>query len=114
MSADEQGYNGWTNYETWCVSLWLGNEEPLYLETRDMARSAATVYVLSDQLREFAEGLPPAAAVLEHASFVSDLLGAALTAVDWDEIATNLIDEVAEDDIEGDDGLYDEVAEEEA
>jgi len=20
---DEQGYNGWTNYETWAVNLWL-------------------------------------------------------------------------------------------
>ena len=26
----EQGYNGWTNYETWNIALWLDNEEPLY------------------------------------------------------------------------------------
>ena len=23
-------YNGWSNYETWNVDLWLDNEEPLY------------------------------------------------------------------------------------
>ena len=23
-------YNGWTNYETWNVALWIGNEYPLY------------------------------------------------------------------------------------
>lgn len=22
-----QKYNGWSNYETWCVSLWLSNEQ---------------------------------------------------------------------------------------
>ena len=23
-------YNGWTNYETWNVALWLGNDETMY------------------------------------------------------------------------------------
>jgi hypothetical protein len=26
----EHRYNGWTNYETWNVALYLNNEEPLY------------------------------------------------------------------------------------
>ena len=30
-------YNGWTNYETWNVALWLQNMEVLY----DMARYSA-------------------------------------------------------------------------
>ncbi len=25
-------YNGYTNWETWNVNLWIGNEEPLYRE----------------------------------------------------------------------------------
>lgn len=29
-SGTEQGYNGWKNYETWNVALWIGNDEGLY------------------------------------------------------------------------------------
>jgi hypothetical protein len=28
-------YNGWTNYETWNVALWINNEEGLYELARD-------------------------------------------------------------------------------
>ena len=28
--ADVERYNGWANYETWNVTLWVGNEEWMY------------------------------------------------------------------------------------
>lgn len=28
-------YNGWKNYETWNVALWLGNDEGLYSLARE-------------------------------------------------------------------------------
>ena len=34
----EKEHNGWTNYETWVVNLWIDNEEPLSIERRDRVR----------------------------------------------------------------------------
>jgi len=33
-NIQDETYNGWTNYETWNVALWIGNNEGLY----DIAR----------------------------------------------------------------------------
>ena len=33
-------YNGWTNYETWIVKLWMDNEEGTHLYFREQAEQA--------------------------------------------------------------------------
>ena len=43
-----EGYNGWKNYETWNVALWLGNDESLY----EIARKHRTYNVLREALVE--------------------------------------------------------------
>jgi hypothetical protein len=108
MSADKT-YNGWTNYETWCVSLWIDNDKGMYYTARDMAagmgeriQDGVSVddarYDLADQLKdwidEVAEMTCPGSR--EGASFVSDLLGAALSEVNWYEIAENKLDDALE------------------
>ena len=31
-------YNGWKNYQTWNVALWIGNDEGMYRAAVDFAR----------------------------------------------------------------------------
>ncbi len=83
-SADEQGYNGWTNYATWNVHLWLTNDPHTEAAVRALAQRAPSLYVAAQAVRTFVEDHNPLA---EHASLYTDLLGSALGSVDWDAVA---------------------------
>ena len=44
----EKEYNGWANYETWNVALWIGNDEGLY----NLARECKTYSDFQETMRE--------------------------------------------------------------
>jgi hypothetical protein len=99
-------YNGWTNYETWCVNLHISNVQSEqdywnertrfcmdnhpyannYLDARcELAES------LQDTMYEKYEEQKPDNAIL------ADLLRAALSEVNWHEIAQSFVDTVKEE-----------------
>ena len=101
-------YNGWTNYETWNVNLWIDNEEGSYSYWREAAqecydnaeadgsftREEQATLDLSHRLKdEFDEAMPELGA-----SCWSDLLRGALSEVNWYEIAEHMIENVDRDD----------------
>lgn len=101
--ADET-YNGWKNYPTWCVNLWLSNDEPLYREALERAgavcaetESRSEHWSLEESHRfgvadDFKGWVVDDLAPDLGASFGSDLLGWALDHVDWEEIANAWIE----------------------
>jgi hypothetical protein len=97
----DQTYNGWANYQTWVVNLWLTNDSGSDEHLRSMARDCLThldgdiddaVYELAKRIEEDHEEFMP-----ETTGVYSDLLGHALRMVDWREIAQHVIDEEYED-----------------
>lgn len=51
MTKDEEGYNGWANYETWNVALWIGNDEGL----QSMAKGCKSYADFVEQMRQYGE-----------------------------------------------------------
>lgn len=106
---NESGYNGWKTYETWCVHLWLTNDEGTYRYWREEARrhraeapecsqvkeriwnkEQAAKFNLADQLEQEIEQASP----LDEATLFSDLLNTALSEVDWHEVAAAFLEDL--------------------
>jgi len=95
-------YQGWKNYETWLVALWLDNDEYSYNYWRErtqeiwegatadkpFSRRDRAMLELSDTLKDEVEDAAP-----ELEGIFLDLLNAALSEVDWREIADHWLDE---------------------
>lgn len=108
MSADST-YNGWTNYPTWAVNLWLSNDQAIdeatlklvavivaetesrseYWSLEQSHRFSAT-----DALKEFVGEL--VAEEYDRPTMLGDLIGYALSEVNWDELAQHWVDTARE------------------
>lgn len=107
MATNDTTYNGWTNYETWAVNLWLSNDEGLYNYWREQAGNVWALISarkdrhgapltpdssdargeLSELLKAEIENEAP-----ELVGLYADLLTAAISSVDWFELADSWLD----------------------
>lgn len=88
-------YNGWANYETWAVNLWLSNNQPDYEEFRSLAEgyTKEQAYELGQAIRARVE--EETDTIIEstggssgtYSGIISDIFHANLSLVDWNEIA---------------------------
>lgn len=112
-------YNGWTNYETWNVKLWIDNEEPSYKLWREITKNAwsrRTELTISANVHFDSPIIPERAAVRRALANMlqdhyesaadkltgitgtfTDLMTHALARVNWTEIADSMIDSHLED-----------------
>lgn len=92
---DAEQCNGWSNWETWNVKLWLDNEQGTYDDMRQLASiSTLDTGELAEAIKDYCEELtqgdePPA-------SMATDLLRGALSDVNWQEIAAAYVAEGVE------------------
>jgi hypothetical protein len=103
-------YNGWKNYATWGVALVLDNEQSTYNEARNRAhtiemhapgspqvidgiwtKEQAARFVLADWLKDYVEELCGLESD-ELSMMARQMIGAALSDVDWDEIASHYLE----------------------
>ncbi len=90
--TEDTTYNGWKNYPTWAVNLWLSNDEGTYnhvagtiAECQGETRRIDAADWLRDYVRSNTEP--------DEATLAADLLGYALDNVDWYELADTWIAE---------------------
>jgi hypothetical protein len=98
-------HNGWKNYETWNVKLWIDNDQGSHEHWQSRAeqlvkdeteedrtdeeiRDAASDKLAAELKSSHEEGMP------EVQGTYSDLLTAALGEVDWNEIAENMVSDI--------------------
>jgi len=101
---DEQGYNGWTNYETWAVNLHLTNDQGLYHYVMMFNSADSLKQAITDKWYDAYDYLYDAALIRFGTMgernrdrlltlMYQDLLIASLQSVNWYEIYDGLHEE---------------------
>jgi hypothetical protein len=82
--SEQTEYNGWSNYETWLVSLWLDNDRLTYNALESIKAEDLSVQSKAEELEELVRELYE----FEPVGIVADFVNAAFGRVNWVEIVT--------------------------
>ena len=89
MNANDTTYNGYANYETWNIVLWLYNDENNYYELRSRMRPYGDGFLPDEKdIREMCEII---FTTDENTPSTPDGVWLDDKSIDWDEIRQNLI-----------------------
>ena len=90
--TQRQGYQGWSNRETWVVALWFGNDEYANNEVMRIATSGMDLYGQEQAYKQLAEemvyGFDGENDQIFTQGLVGDLVTGGLAEVNWIEIAS--------------------------
>ncbi|WP_017325949.1 hypothetical protein [Synechococcus sp. PCC 7336] len=91
------GYRGWSNYATWAIEHWIREEEPddIYWTGRYESLKASSPEHWPEQLAKELEAFHDEDSP-ELAGVYGDLLGWALSAVNWLELSSSFASEQPE------------------
>jgi hypothetical protein len=85
---EDKKYDGWTNYETWLVNLWINNEPAWYEDCQSLARRHhGKAWQLGDEIKACLLASLEDLGQWPKTGLVADLLAAAWGEADWTEIA---------------------------
>ena len=100
-ATQDKTYNGWTNYETWCVNLWLTNNEydaewlsKEAAQAKESGRIALSMDALKEAIEEQFDLWKDERRENQPATMFDDLMNAALAEVNWYEIIENHMEDL--------------------
>ena len=101
MATDEK-YNGYNNYETWLIALWIDNDQYYQEAVHELAERYADdagehdLNGYASAIKDFVEEMPDVAGALENGGMVADMINSTLSSVDWYELAEMYMKEYKE------------------
>jgi len=88
-------YNGWTNYETWNLNLWIRNDEEDHSHALEMAFDSLDEHELSKKLKEWAYYMADEciSSSTSEFGFITDMIYSSIKEVNFYEVAKSLWEE---------------------